>query len=117
MAEQKAPTSIDDRIAKADEKRLKAEQRVRQLKAQKERIEARQLAALVKGDRSGDTRRKILVGAFVLSKLDDPTIGPRFADFLGRELGTYLTREDDRALFPDLLGQHADGHQTTEAQS
>jgi hypothetical protein len=92
-------------MAKADPgERIKAiETQLEQLKARRAKLLAQQRAAEAKAKRGADTRRKILVGALVLSKLDDPELGARFRAFLQRELGTFLSREDDRALFPDLL--------------
>ncbi len=80
---------IEDRIAAT-------QQRLDQLKAQKEAHDARKLAALLKGQRSEDTRRKILIGAMVLGKMqDDPQTRQRILD----DLDAFLTRNDDRALF------------------
>lgn len=83
----------------------KAEERIKQLKAKKEAIEARRLSALTKGDRNEDTRRKILVGAMMLGKLDqsDQARAEHARKRLAEELDAYLTRPDDRALFADLL--------------
>ncbi len=78
-------------------------QQIEQAQAKKRKLLARQRVAEQKAKRSADTRRKILVGALVLSKLDDPEHGARFRAFLQRELQSFLTREDDRALFADLL--------------
>ena len=55
--------SIDERIA-ALEAKLKQE------KAKKQQIEARKRAALAKVSRQQDTRRKILVGAAILAKVE-----------------------------------------------
>ena len=85
------PTTIDDRIATA-EKRLK------QLHAQREQMEARQLARMLKGQRADDTRRKILTGAVVLSAVERGEAGWS-RDTLMDLLNVHLTRADDRALF------------------
>ena len=91
-------SSIDDRIASA-------EKRLQQLRAQREQMEARQLARVLKGQRADDTRRKILVGAVVLAAVEHGEAG------WARErrmalLNVGLTRADDRALF-GLLTQPA----------
>lgn len=84
--------------------KLKAiDTKLAQLKEQRTKLLAAQKAAEAKAKRGADTRRKILVGALILSKLDDQEHGPRFRSFLTRELADYLTRDDDRAIFPDLL--------------
>ncbi len=94
------PTT-DERIASLTRK-------IEQAQAMKRKLLARQRAAEHKASRAADTRRKILVGALVLSKLDDPEHGERFRSFLQRELQSFLTREDDRALFADLLDADPD---------
>ena len=82
-------TSIDEKI-KAQEEKLK------QLKAQKQRIEASKRAAAAKVTRQQETRRKILVGAMVLEMMEkDYGNRQRFM----QRLDSYLTRADDRALF------------------
>jgi hypothetical protein len=88
---QRAPTmkGIDDKI-------IEAEVRLKQLKAQRSAIEARKTQALTRGQRASDTRRKILVGAWVLGEMDKD---PAFALKIMSALGRYLEREDDRALF------------------
>ena len=81
--------SIDERIA-ALEAKLKQE------KAKKQQIEARKRAAESKAKRSQDTRRKILVGAAILAKVER---GEWPQDKLLALLDASLTRADDRALF------------------
>ena len=81
--------SIDDRIA-ALETKLKQE------KAKKQQIEARKRAAIAKVSRQQDTRRKILVGAAILAKVER---GEWPKEKLLAMLETTLTRADDRALF------------------
>lgn len=81
--------SIEDRIA-ALEAKLKQE------KAKKQQIEARKRAAESKLKRSQNTRRKILVGAAVLGKVER---GEWSQDKLLALLDASLTRTDDRALF------------------
>lgn len=80
---------IDDRIA-ALEAKLKQE------KAKKQQLEARKRASLAKVSRQQDTRRKILVGAAILAKVER---GEWPKDKLLAMLDTALTRADDRALF------------------
>jgi hypothetical protein len=64
------------------------------------------IARLGKQERARDTRRKILLGALVLHRLDhanDPEFTKRLGDWLRRELPGFLTRDNDKALFADLL--------------
>lgn len=81
--------TIEERIA-ALETKLKQE------KAKKQQIEARKRAAESKAKRSIDTRRKILVGAAILAKVER---GEWPQDKLLAMLDASLTRADDRALF------------------
>jgi multidrug resistance efflux pump len=84
------------------EAKIKAQEiKLKQLKAQKQQMEARQRAAAAKVTRQQDTRRKILVGAAILSKVDR---GEWPKDKLLAMLDSALTRDDDRALF-ELLPQ------------
>ena len=81
--------TIEERIA-ALETKLKQE------KAKKQKIEALKRAAESKAKRSIDTRRKILVGAAILAKVER---GEWPQDKLLALLDASLTRADDRALF------------------
>ncbi|KQT95717.1 mobilization protein [Methylobacterium sp. Leaf469] len=78
-------------------------ERLAQIEAQKKTLQAR----LGQQERAHDTRRKVLLGALVLQRLEaghDPAFTQRLADWLRRELPGFLTREADRALFADLIG-------------
>lgn len=86
-----------------EEKIANAEKRIAKLKALQEKKEAARIAALIGKDSKQDTRRKILIGAMNLAKLDNPERGARARLALVRDLDLYLTRPDDRALFADLL--------------
>ena len=81
--------NLDDRIASI-------EARLKQLKVQQLRAAARQRTLESKRTRKADTRRKILVGAVILAKLDQ---GEFDQAQLNRWLEESLTRADDRALF------------------
>ena len=78
------------------EARIKAqEQKLKQLKAQKQQIEARKRSAAAKITRQQDTRRKVLAGAMILEMMErDENTRQRFT----QRLDSYLTRPDDRAL-------------------
>ena len=92
--------AIEDQIS-ATEKRLK------QLKALKQKKEAKARMTEAKKRRSEDTRRKILLGAFVLEQLEKAGIGAALFEVEGRQFKDWLTRSDDRALFglkPEALG-------------
>ena len=94
--------------------------RLAQLDAQRKTLSAR----LGKQDRANDTRRKVLLGALVLQRLEtsdfakanianDPDFAKRLADWLRRELPGFLTREADRTLLADLIA--APGKETSKA--
>jgi len=88
--------SFEEKIAAAEKRAQEAAKQVKQLKAKRDMVEARKLQSLLKGQRSDDTRRKILVGALVLDMMErDETTRQRFMDRLDK----FLTRADDRALF------------------
>lgn len=79
-------------------------ERIAQLEARKKALQAR----LSKQERAIDTRRKVLLGALVLQRLEtgtDPEFTRRLSDWLKRELPGFLTRENDRALFPEFIDQ------------
>jgi len=78
------------------EKIAQLEEKLRQLKAREQAIEARRRTLESRRSRKVDTRRKILVGAIVLAKVERGEIAR--AD-LTRWLDGALTRSDDRALF------------------
>lgn len=83
--------------------RKSIEQRLAELEAQRSALKAR----LSKQERANDTRRKVLLGALVLHRLEntnDPEFTKRLGDWLRRELPGFLTRDNDKALFSDLLG-------------
>jgi hypothetical protein len=83
--------------------RKSIEQRLAELDAQRLALKAR----LSKQDRANDTRRKVLLGALVLHRLEhanDPEFTKRLGDWLRRELPGFLTRDNDKALFADLIG-------------
>ncbi len=100
--------TIEEQIAAAEAKAEEARKRLKQLKARKEQQDARELHKMLKGQRTADTRRKILVGSMMLAMVDR---GEWSADQLLVQLGRYLTRADDRALF-DLPPE---GHEHEEA--
>lgn len=83
-------------MANIDERISSLETKLQQLKTRQARIEARKRALASRRARKDDTRRKILLGATVLAridagKLDWPTVR--------RWLTAHLTRPDDRGLF------------------
>ncbi len=87
--------------------RLPIEQQIAQLEERTKALKAR----MAKQDRARDTRRKILLGALVLHRLEqngDGEFSKRLGDWLKRELPGFLTRDEDKTLFADLLSGKAD---------
>ena len=90
-------------MATLDERIAALEAKLKQERAKKQQIEARKRAAESKAKRSIDTRRKILVGATILAKVER---GEWPQDKLLALLDASLTRTDDRALFDLPAVQH-----------
>ena len=72
------------------------EEKLRQLRAREQAVDARRRRLESQRARKADTRRKILVGAIVLAKVEH---GEMDSALLGRWLEQGLVRDDDRALF------------------
>lgn len=72
------------------------EDRLKVLKAKRQKIEARERTVVARRSRREETRRKILVGAIVLAKVDQEVLPE---STLRGWLDKALTRSDDRALF------------------
>lgn len=81
---------------KLDERIETLETKLQQLKVRQQRIAARRAALLSSRARKEDTRRKILVGAVILAKVEQGDFDERQ---LRRWLDKALVRADDRALF------------------
>ncbi len=88
------------------------EQRLAELDAQRATLKAR----LGKQERANDTRRKVLLGALVLHRLESgkDEISRALPDWLRRELPGFLTRAGDKELFADLLAS-TPARETTDA--
>lgn len=79
-----------------DEQIVAAQNKLQQLKARQQRDAARRKSLESKRARKDETRKKILVGAVVLAKVERGIIP---SGVLTEWLNEALTREDDRALF------------------
>jgi hypothetical protein len=72
------------------------EDRLKQLKAKQHQMDSRRRTVESRRNRKEDTRRKILVGAIILAKVEHGEIsGAQLRQWLSES----LTRPDDRALF------------------
>lgn len=80
--------SLEQRIAKQEE-------RLKQLKAQKQAKDAREKAKQKEQDRKNDTRRKILLGSYLLKKMEDEAEKQKIL----AGINEYLTEDRDRKLF------------------
>ena len=89
------------------------EQRLAELDAQRATLKAR----LSKQERANDTRRKVLLGALVLHRLENgkDEISRALPDWLRHELPDFLTRPGDKELFADLIGNAPAGETTGSA--
>jgi hypothetical protein len=79
-------------------------ERLAQLEAQRKSLQTK----LGKQERARDTRRKVLLGAFLLHRLEkgqDAFSKEQLPAWLKKELPGFITREDDAALFADLFGE------------
>ena len=74
--------SLEQRIAKQEE-------RLKQLKAQKQAVEAREKKKISEQQRKDDTRRKILLGSYLLKKMEDEAEKQQILS----ELNEYLKRK------------------------
>ena len=79
-----------------DEQIVAAQNKLQQLKARQQRNAARRKSLESKRARKDETRKKILVGAVVLAKVERGILP---SSVLAEWLSEALTREDDRALF------------------
>ena len=83
-------------IEKAQQRVKELEEKLKQAKAIKKKVEARAKEAENKQKRDYDTRRKILVGAAILGKVER---GEWPKDKMLEMMNQQLTRADDRLLF------------------
>jgi hypothetical protein len=96
---------LDDQISTLQEK-------LQQLKLRQQRIDMRKRAGEALRERKAATRRKILVGGVVLTKVQQGEIdSQQFLSWLNQT----LTRADDRALF-DLAPLTVESEPSTVAQ-
>ncbi len=78
-----------------NEKIAKQEERLKQLKVQKQATIAREKSKQKEQDRKDDTRRKILLGSYLLKKMENEENKEKILT----EMNEYLTQERDRKLF------------------
>lgn len=78
------------------EKKIEAQlEKLKQLKSQKQAIEAREKTKQKEQERKDDTRRKILLGSYLIKKMQNEANKEKIL----AELNEYLTEDRDRQLF------------------
>jgi hypothetical protein len=98
-------------MPKLDERIGHLEARLKQLKAQQIRVAARQRALESRRSRKNETRRKILVGAVLLERVQRGLFDKAVLDAW---LDVALSRAEDRELFDLSVGEGAvSGRETT----
>ena len=89
------------KAAETLEKKIEAQlEKLKQLKARKQAIEARERSKQKEQERKDDTRRKILLGSYLIKKMQNEANKEKIL----AELNEYLTENRDRQLFdlPDI---------------
>ena len=85
------------------EKKIEAQlEKLKQLKAQKQAIEARERTKQKEQQRKDDTRRKILLGSYLIKKMQNEANKEKIL----AELNEYLTENRDRQLFDLPIVNH-----------
>ena len=86
---------ITMKVETIEQQIAKNEERLKQLKAQKQAVLAREKARQKAQDRKDDTRRKILLGLYLLNKMEDEAEKEKIL----AGINEYLTEDRDRKLF------------------
>ena len=79
-----------------NDKIQKQQERLKQLKAQKQALEAKEKKRVAEQQRKEDTRKKILLGAYLLKKMEESEANRQR---ILADLDEYLIEPRDRALF------------------
>jgi hypothetical protein len=79
-----------------NDKIQKQQERLKQLKAQKLALEAKEKKRIAEQQRKEDTRKKILLGAYLLKKMEESEANRQR---ILADLDEYLIEPRDRALF------------------
>ena len=84
------------KAAETLEKKIEAQlEKLKKLKARKQAIEARERSKQKEQERKDDTRRKILLGSYLIKKMQNEANKEKIL----AELNEYLTEDRDRQLF------------------
>ena len=96
-----------------NEKIEKQLEKLNQLKAQKQAIEAREKKKISEQQRKEETRKKILIGSMMLKKMEDEAEKIKIL----AELNEYLTEDRDRKLFNMLPVEKAKKETNSETSN
>jgi len=86
---------ITMKVESLEQQITKQEERLKQLKAQKQAVLAREKKKLSEQQRKDETRRKILLGSYLLKKMENEVNKEKIL----ADLNEYLTEDRDRKLF------------------
>ena len=93
---EKNPESVTGMSVEILEQKIaKQEERLKQLKAQKQAVIAREKKKQSEQKRKDETRRKILLGSYLIKKMENEQDKEKIL----AELNEYLTEDRDRKLF------------------
>lgn len=98
-------------MATIEEKIKALQEKLKQEKAKKQKMEARKKSAETKALRASDTRKKILIGAYVMDQMNSSGQEMELLNIHGMPLSNWLKRDDDRSLFGlPALKKSSDGN-------
>lgn len=106
-------------IENLEQKIEKQEERLKQLKAQKQAIQDREKKKISEQQRKEETRKKILLGSYLLKKLDklNKMKNEEEEKKILAELNEYLTEDRDRKLFNMLPVEKAKKEPNSETSN
>lgn len=86
-------------LQKAKERAAELAKQAQQARAKAQRLEAKARSVQAVAERSRDTKRKVLLGAYVMAQAKANGWNLKELHIGQQTLADYLTRDDDRALF------------------
>ncbi|MBT1073619.1 mobilization protein [Pelotalea chapellei] len=98
-----ARKSAEDKLKALDEEREKLIDQLADKKAKELLLQERVKARESEQARKNDTRRKVLLGSFVLAKLKAEGERGAIHSWLEKELEAFLTNDRDKALFAEVV--------------
>jgi hypothetical protein len=101
-----ARKTAEDKLKSLDIEREKLIEQLADKKAKELLLQERVKARQSEQARKDDTRRKVLLGSFVLSRLKSEGERGTIRSWLEKDLSTFLTSDRDKALFSEILNYH-----------